>query len=137
MHAFRLDPRLEGDTLPVAIMGLCELRLMDDSRWPWLILVPRRDGIAEFHDLTPLDQTMLTFEASLVSKALKQLMRADKINTAMIGNVVAMLHLHVVARFTGDHNWPKPVWGLDGRIPYDDEAGENLARALREAILVA
>jgi diadenosine tetraphosphate (Ap4A) HIT family hydrolase len=104
--AFELDPRLERDTVPVLWLGLCELRLMDDSRWPWLILVPQRPGITELHDLTPLDQTMLIFEANTVSQALKRVTSCRKINAGALGNVVSQLHYHVVARNEKDPNWP-------------------------------
>ncbi|MBI1621009.1 HIT domain-containing protein [Aquamicrobium sp. cd-1] len=118
---FELDPRLERDTAPVLWLGLCELRLMDDRRWPWLILVPQRPGAVEIHDLTPLDQTMLTFEANTVSEALSQVTGCHKINTGALGNVVSQLHFHVVARNENDPNWPGPVWGYGQREPYRRE----------------
>ncbi len=135
MRAFELDSRLAADTLSVAPLGLCQLRLMNDRRWPWLILVPQRGEITEFHDLRPLDQAMLTFELGLVSKAFKQLVRADKINIGMIGNRVSMFHCHVVARMTDDPNWPDPVWGYGAREPYEAEEGEALARRVADAVL--
>ena len=135
MRAFELDPRLERDSRSVARLGLCDMRLMNDSRWPWLILVPQRGGLVEFHDLTPLDQTLLTFETGLVSKALKQTTGADKINIAAIGNVVAMFHLHIVARSAGDPNWPRPIWGYGEAVPYADDAAESLADSIRRVAL--
>ena len=69
---FELDPRIERDSEPLMWLGLCELRLMNDSRWPWLLLVPQRPGSSEIHDLTPLDQTMLAFETNMVAQALKR-----------------------------------------------------------------
>jgi diadenosine tetraphosphate (Ap4A) HIT family hydrolase len=137
MRAFELDSRLAADTLPVAPLGLCQLRLMNDKRWRWLILVPQRVEITEFHDMTPLDQTMLTFELGLVSKALKQATRADKINIGMLGNRVPMFHCHVIARMTGDANWPDPVWGHGTREPYPADEGEALARRLAREVLAA
>ncbi|MBC8130647.1 MAG: HIT family protein [Rhizobiaceae bacterium] len=137
MPDFELDQRLARDTLPVAFLGLCDLRLMNDSRWPWLVLVPKRPGITEFHDLTPLDQTMLTFETSLVAKALKTETGADKLNIGTLGNVVPMLHVHVVARFGGDTNWPGPVWGVGGAKRYMDNDGRAFADRLRERTLAS
>ena len=69
---FSLDARLEADSEPLMWLGLCELRVMNDCRWPWLVLVPQRPGIDELHDLTPLDQAMMTFETNMVAQALKR-----------------------------------------------------------------
>lgn len=115
---FTLDARLHADSEPAMWLGLCELRAMNDRRWPWLILVPQRPGIEELHDLTPLDQAMLTFEANLVAQSLKRLTGCTKINSGAIGNIVRQLHLHVVARSEGDPAWPGPVWGFGPREPY-------------------
>lgn len=115
---FELDHRLEGDSRPVVQLGLCDLRLRDDSRWPWLILVPQRPGAEEIHDLTPLDQAVLTFETNLVSKTLKEVTSCTKINCGTLGNVVRQLHVHIVARFEGDTGWPGPVWGHGTPVPY-------------------
>ena len=131
---FILDARLEADTCPVMWLGLCELRLVNDRRWPWLILVPQRPGIEELHDLTPLDQTMMTFEANLVSAAFKQVTGCAKINSGALGNVVQQLHYHIVARNHGDSNWPGPVWGYDGREPYRPEDRHQLCEAIRNAV---
>jgi len=135
MRGFELDPRLARDTLPVMPLGLCELRLMNDSRWPWLILVPRREAITEIHDLPPLDQTMLTFETALVAKLLKETVGADKMNIGALGNIVSMLHVHVIARNAGDVGWPGAVWGVGTAVPYTAEAADDLVRPLREKVL--
>lgn len=137
MHSFQLDSRLAGDTFAVAKLGLCELRLMNDSRWPWVILVPQREGIVEFHELTPLDQAMLTFETTLVARALKRVTGAGKINIGAIGNIVPMFHLHIVARSAGDTNWPRPVWGVEGGTPYEQRDAEGLMRQIEEAVLAS
>jgi diadenosine tetraphosphate (Ap4A) HIT family hydrolase len=137
MRAFELDPRLAADTVAVGRLGLCELRLMNDRRWPWVILVPQRPDITEFHDLTPLDQTMLTFEMGLVAKALKTSTGAGKINIGTLGNVVPMFHLHIVARSAGDPNWPGPVWGFGARQAYADEDAERFGEQIRQAVLPA
>ncbi|WP_102961104.1 HIT domain-containing protein [Mangrovicella endophytica] len=137
MRAFELDPRLTRDTFAVGRLGLCELRLMNDRRWPWLILVPQRNDVVEFHELTPLDQTMLTFEVSLVAPVLKRITRADKLNIGTLGNVVSMFHLHIVARSAGDANWPGPVWGHGSAIPYGEMEASELLERVREAVLSA
>ncbi|MGH6763240.1 MAG: HIT domain-containing protein [Phyllobacterium sp.] len=133
MSTFILDSRLAADTFPVTRLGLCTLRLMNDKRWPWLILVPQRPNMAEIHELTPLDQTMLTFEAGLVAQALKTVTGCDKINSGALGNVVRQLHFHIIARNTGDTGWPGPVWGFGTREPYEKDE----ARAFAETILNA
>ncbi len=134
---FELDNRLENASRSVLWLGLCELRLHRDARWPWVLLIPQRPGIAEIHDLTPLDQAMLTFETNMVSKSLKTVTGCEKINIGALGNVVPQLHIHVVARASGDANWPDPVWGLDGLVPYKEEEYLYLASKLRDDLLTA
>jgi diadenosine tetraphosphate (Ap4A) HIT family hydrolase len=132
--SFTLDSRLAADTFPIARLGLCDLRLMNDSRWPWLILVPQRPGMSEIHELTPLDQTMLTFEAGIAAQALKTVVNCEKINTGALGNIVRQLHLHVIARNTGDPAWPGPVWGYGTREPYRENDARNFAKAILDVI---
>ncbi|MBV2142197.1 HIT family protein [Falsochrobactrum sp. TDYN1] len=134
MEQFELDKRLDADSFPVAKLGLCELRLINDRRWPWLILVPRRVRLIEIHDMTPLDQTMLTFEAGIVSQALKKATDCDKINMGALGNIVRQLHFHVIARNEGDAGWPGPVWGHGTREAYDGKDAEKLIEAIRTAL---
>lgn len=131
---FELDPRIERSSQQLMWLGLCELRLMDDKRWPWLLLVPQRPGAVEIHDLTPLDQTMLTFETNMVSQALKRVTGCLKINIAALGNVVPQLHMHIVARNEGDPNWPGPVWGYGHREPYRREDLHQFVNAIRSAL---
>ncbi|WP_040677264.1 HIT family protein [Nitratireductor pacificus] len=128
---FELDPRLEAESLHVMWLGLCELRIRDDRRWPWLLLIPQRPGAEEVHDLTPLDQAMVSFETNMVSQALKDITGCTKINCAALGNVVRQLHIHVVARNEGDAGWPGPVWGYGLREPYRRDALHQLAETIR------
>lgn len=136
MQPFSLDTRLESDTIVITTLGLCQLRLMKDKRWPWLIAVPLRNGVSEFFDLAPLDQTMLTFEVNEAAKALKAVTKAEKINIATIGNIVRQMHVHIIARSEGDANWPGPVWGHGKPEPYSDEEvsalAQNIAKAMSE-----
>lgn len=131
MTGWTLDERLEHDSLPMTVLGLCTLRLMNDRRWPWILLVPQRANAADLHELTPLDQTMLTFEMGLASRALKDATSCLKINCGALGNRVRQLHIHVVARNEGDPAWPGPVWGHGTAEPY----GPGQAEALIETIL--
>ncbi|MCE8035569.1 HIT family protein [Billgrantia tianxiuensis] len=119
MSSVRLDARLAQDSYPVAELPLCQLRLMDDARFPWLLLIPRRPDVSEVFDLDEADRRQLWHEASEVGRMLKALTQADKINVANLGNVVAQLHVHVVARVRDDDAWPGPVWGHGQARPYD------------------
>ena len=134
MQEFALDERLESDSICLANLGLSQLRLMKDGRWPWLIAVPRRAGVTEVFELAPLDQTMLTFEVNEAAKALKAVTGAEKINIAMIGNQVRQLHVHIVARSDGDPNWPGPIWGYGAAETHDDDAMKALAVKITEAM---
>ncbi|WP_232631101.1 HIT domain-containing protein [Methylobacterium sp. Leaf118] len=116
--AFSLDPRLSADTHAVGDLALCSVLLMDDARFPWLILVPRRAGVSELTDLSAVDAATLTGEIRIAVSVVQALVRPDKVNVATLGNVVPQLHLHVVARFRSDPAWPGPVWGHGERRPY-------------------
>lgn len=134
MTAFELNERLRADSEFVADLGLCQLRLMDDRRWPWLLLVPQRPGIEELFELKPLDQALITFETNLAAEALKKVTDATKVNVGALGNIVRQLHVHVIARRENDANWPGPVWGFGTREPYcaDDKKAliEKIVKAL-------
>ncbi len=134
MSDFVLDPRLESDSTSILVIGLCDVRLSKDARWPWLMLVPRRAGITEIFELTPLDQVLLTFEIDLVAAALKKITGATKINVGALGNIVRQLHVHVIARSEGDANWPGPVWGFGKAEPYEEATRNEFIVKLREAL---
>lgn len=122
MNPFSLDERLARDSQSILELSLCDVRLSKDSRWPWLTLVPRRANVSEVFDLSQEDQQLLWAEQVMVAKALQSATHATKINIAAIGNVVRQLHVHVVARFEGDANWPGPIWGFGVAEPYSDIA---------------
>lgn len=127
MSEFELDPRLAADSLPMADLELCSLRLMNDRRFPWLLLIPRRPDCTELLDLQPDDQTRLWREILQVSKALKRLLEPDKLNVANLGNQVSQLHVHVIARFRTDAAWPGPVWGRGLAEPWGEDARDLIA----------
>jgi diadenosine tetraphosphate (Ap4A) HIT family hydrolase len=133
MTPFRLDERLERDSLEVGALGLCQLRLMNDRRWPWLVLVPMRANAVEIHELAGSDQVTLAQETALAASVLKELTGCEKINSAALGNIVRQLHVHVVARRSGDPNWPGPVWGFGVRDPYVEEESALLIEKLKTA----
>jgi diadenosine tetraphosphate (Ap4A) HIT family hydrolase len=134
MHAFELDPRLAADTVAVADWPLSRLLLMNDARFPWLVLVPRRAGLSELHDLSAEDRPVLFAEVLKAGAGLKAATGAAKINTGALGNLVPQLHIHVVARNPGDAAWPGPVWGQGAAKPYGAAALEALLNTLRAAL---
>ena len=125
--SFCLDPRLETDTLPIGDLLLCRVRLMNDARFPWLILVPRKPGLREFTDLAVTERAILMEEITAASNALQAATGAQKLNVGALGNKVAQLHVHVVARFESDAVWPAPVWGQGVAVPYAEAAAQALA----------
>ena len=125
MTKFVLDPVLAADTFLIDDIGLTQVRLMNDSRFPWLILVPKRPGIEEIFQLSPLDQTMLTFETNQIAETLQRVTGADKMNVAELGNQVRQLHVHVIARFGNDAAWPGPIWCTGGTQPYSNEDAQT------------
>lgn len=118
---FQLDARLAQDTTPVTSFALSRVLLMNDARYPWLILVPARDGLSELHDLNASDQAPLNDEIIRVSRAMTELFTPEKINVGALGNIVRQLHIHIVARRTDDPAWPGPVWGHSPAVPYTVE----------------
>lgn len=134
--SFRLDPRLEADSVFVADGPLSQLRLVDDARFPWLVLVPRVAGAVEWIDLDGASQRLLLAEINQAGNLLRQhFAPIDKLNIGALGNVVRPLHVHVIGRREGDAAWPGPVWGAGQRRPYGGEAptlASRLARAMAE-----
>jgi diadenosine tetraphosphate (Ap4A) HIT family hydrolase len=130
MTGFALDPRLDADTFEVTSLGLSVVRLMNDRRFPWLILVPARAGAVEIVDLEPADRGRLIEEIALVSGVLRELFTPRKLNVAALGNVVPQLHVHIIARFESDGAWPKPVWGTPPE-PYSFDELERRLASLR------
>ena len=133
-EAFTLDPRLAADTAPVAALALSDLLLMEDARFPWLIMVPRRFGMSELIDLDQMDRAMLFDEIVKVSGALKAVTACDKLNVAALGNQVRQLHVHVIARFVGDPAWAGPVWGSGTAVAYETDVRDRLIRDIKNAL---
>jgi diadenosine tetraphosphate (Ap4A) HIT family hydrolase len=128
-----LHPQLAADTVPVRDLPLSRLLAMNDANFPWLILVPRRAGVSEMIDLGA-EQALLMDEIALVSHALKDETRCDKLNVAAIGNVVPQLHVHIVARRKNDAVWPKPVWGALPRREYAPALLESFIAVIRDRV---
>lgn len=134
MSGWMLHERLAADTHKVAALPLSDLLLMDDARYPWLILVPRVPAAVELIDLPVPDQHRLLQEVATAGAVLRALHSPDKLNIAALGNVVPQLHVHVVARTTTDHAWPRPVWGLGAAVPYAPGQVPARLAALRAAL---
>jgi diadenosine tetraphosphate (Ap4A) HIT family hydrolase len=116
-----IDARLLNDSVPLSRGPLSAIRLSNDARWPWLILIPRVSGAREWIDLEWPDQTRLLDEINRCSRALQRCFSPDKLNVAALGNVVEQLHVHVIARHKNDPAWPAPVWGRGDALPYPPE----------------
>ena len=132
MGTFELHPQLANDTHLVGDLPLCRVLLMDDARWPWLILVPRRPGARELFDLDDGDRTLLMREVAQVGQVFMHHTSGHKLNVAALGNVVPQLHVHLVVRKTEDVNFPNVVWGLFPRQHYDAAALRDLVPQLAE-----
>lgn len=115
--AFALDPCIEADSLLAGRHAEFQVRLVDDERFFWVLLIPECEGIVELHDLDPKTNADLIQLAAALGAALQRATGAKKINTATIGNVVSQFHLHVIARHTHDESWPDPVWGRGTAVP--------------------
>jgi diadenosine tetraphosphate (Ap4A) HIT family hydrolase len=124
---YDLDPRLEESSVPVVDWPVCELRLRDDSRFPWLLLVPRKAGVVEFTDLTEEEYAQVAREILAATRLVQRVAKPDKVNVGMLGNVVPQMHIHVVGRFRDDPAWPDPIWSAGVGAPYPHESLRLLA----------
>ena len=133
MTEFVLHPRLEAETLPVADWMLSRVLLMNDARYAWLVLVPRRKNAVELFDLSEADRALLIEEVARAARLLKEVSGSSKINVGALGNLVAQLHVHVVARNPGDPAWPGPVWGHSAAVPCADAERDTLIAKIASA----
>jgi diadenosine tetraphosphate (Ap4A) HIT family hydrolase len=131
---WHLHPQLADDTHPVAVLPLCDLQLMDDANYPWLVLVPRVVDAVELIDLDPAQQAELLAEIGRVSRLLQAEFKPYKLNVAALGNLVPQLHVHVIARYEEDPAWPRPVWGMAAARPYSLEQLASLIARLQAAL---
>lgn len=128
---FELDPVLARDTIKVGEFPLSELRIMNDSRFPWFILIPRRAGISEIYQLGAEDRVALMEESCLLAETLHDAFSGDKLNVAALGNVVHQLHLHHVVRYASDPCWPQPIWGKLPAVPYTEDELASILQKVR------
>ncbi|WP_295172922.1 HIT domain-containing protein [uncultured Brevundimonas sp.] len=128
MMGFSVAPAFEAGSVAITEWPLCHVRLQDDARFPWLILIPRVEGAVELEDLSVEQRAVLMEETVRAGALVRRLGAVEKLNVGAIGNVTAQLHVHVVGRRRDDSLWPDPVWGRGPVVPYtDDERARRLA----------
>ena len=132
---FELHPQLTKDCVDIGCLELCQVLLLNDSHYPWVILVPQREGVTEIYQLDDADQVQLMVESSAVAKAMADFFQADKMNMAALGNQVPQLHIHHIVRYKSDLSWPKPVWGAVEASAYEPDELKKYLQALRELLL--
>ena len=130
---FTIDKKFLKSSYHITDLKLCSIRLHDNSKFPWLILIPKRNKITDISDLKPKDQILLIKEIVFVSKIMKKLFKTSKLNVEKIGNIVPQLHIHIIARNKKDSSWPLSVWVVKGKN-YTKEALTIIFRKLSEAI---
>lgn len=130
-NTFTLHQQLAADTHFICDLALSRILLMNDARYPWVILVPRKPDIREIWELDAAEQGRMWQEVTYCAERLKSLTRADKMNVATLGNLVPQLHVHVVARTAEDEAWPAPVWGRGTALPYTTPAAVRQIEALQ------
>ncbi|MBL4739429.1 MAG: HIT domain-containing protein, partial [Sneathiella sp.] len=131
---FTLHPRLKADTILIQKLTVSSLYLLNDSRYPWVVIVPERDALTELHDLTPADYTAVMEEVRHLSRVLFDCFNPKKINVGALGNLVPQLHIHIIARQIEDHAWPGPVWGVGEAIPYTQKSCEQCISEIRQKL---
>ena len=124
MTGFLLDPRLATDSVFIADGPLSQVRLMDDTRFPWLLLVPRVADASEWLELDGAQQRLLLAEVNRAGNLIRALPAVEKLNIGALGNIVRQLHVHLVGRHAGDAAWPGPVWGSGSALRHTPETLE-------------
>jgi len=130
---FELHPRLAQDAFELGDFPLCRLLLMNDSTYPWFVMVPMREQLREIYHLNEEDRYQLIYESCLLSGVLDEVFQADKLNVAALGNMVPQLHIHHIVRYTTDPAWPHPIWGKAAADHYQTRA----LYELREQVIPA
>jgi diadenosine tetraphosphate (Ap4A) HIT family hydrolase len=128
---FQVHPRLQQDSIEIGRFNLSRLLLINDSQYPWFVLVPERIDITEIYQLSETDQQLLQQESSLLAKMLADNYHADKMNIAAIGNLVPQLHIHHIVRYKNDIAWPAPVWGKYDAVPYSKPQLEKIKTKIK------
>ena len=116
--SFEIDSQLKQTSYPLVSLSVCDLRLVDDQRWPWLLIIPRVPHAVELIDISPELRGGVWLEIDHVARVMRDQFSPHKLNIAALGNQVRQLHIHCIARFPDDDAWPNPVWGVGESIPY-------------------
>jgi len=130
---FLLNKQLADDSFFITDLKICHLLLMNNTNYPWLILVPKIDNAVELTDLDFATQSEILAEINLVAKILQKKFRPTKLNIASLGNIVKQLHVHIIARFENDKVFPKPVWG-DLSQPYEEQKAQDLIMEIKQLL---
>ena len=133
---FQLHERLQQDCLPIGRVSLWQLLMMNDSQFPWFILVPERPDIKEIYQLTVADRQLLSEESCFLAENMALLFKADKMNMAAIGNMVPQLHIHHIVRYQTDKAWPAPVWGKFSAEAYTEQKIIELTDKVRAQLKI-
>jgi diadenosine tetraphosphate (Ap4A) HIT family hydrolase len=131
---FLLHPRLEADAIFLGDLPLCRLLLMNDVRYPWCLLVPRRDDLQEVYQLDEAEQQQLWRESAILGQGMMDAFGGDKLNLAALGNLVPQLHLHHIVRYRDDEAWPGPVWGVGTPQGYSEVQRAEVIERLRSVL---
>ncbi len=132
---FSLHPDLSRDGIYLGSFPLCQLLLINDSAYPWFVLVPQRENIRDTIDLSTSDYETLWAESRALSSAIMKLFEGEKLNVAALGNITPQLHLHHVVRFAADAAWPGPIWGVQPMQKYSPEQIEDIKNRLASAAI--
>ena len=130
---FKINKKFLKSSHHITDLKLCSIRLHNNSKFPWLILIPQRNKITDMSDLNSKDQILLMKEIVYVSKIMKKLFKTSKLNVEKIGNIVPQLHIHIIARSKKDSSWPLSVWVVKGKN-YSKIALRNMEEKVRKAL---
>ena len=131
--SFKLDRKFLKSSYHITDLKLCTIRLNDNSKFPWVILIPKRNKITDMSDLNSKDQNLLMKEIIYVSKIMKKSFKTKKLNVEKIGNIVPQLHIHIIARSKKDSSWPLSVWVVKGKN-YSKTALKIMAEKVRKSL---
>lgn len=134
---FTIHSKLVADTINLGSFPLCEVLLMNDCRFPWIILVPKIPDLKDFHEIPSQHRDVLFHEIEKASETIQKNWEVDKMNVAALGNQVSQLHIHVIGRRRTDEAWPNPVWGCGAPIPYDTADKSILIQSLKRQLAIA
>ena len=131
--SFKLEKKFLKTSHHLTDLKLCTIRINDNSKFPWIILIPKRNKVTDMSDLNSRDQILLMKEIVYVSKIMKKLFKTSKLNVEKIGNIVPQLHIHIIARSKKDSSWPLSVWVVKGK-KYSKTALKVIVDKLRKAL---